>query len=97
MLVLSRKVAEAIVIAGKVRVVVTAVRGESVRLGVQAPQDVAVDREEIHLRKKALTRGPPEVFTQQEYDLLADHLDCEPAMFRGRQMYVREGRELALP
>jgi carbon storage regulator len=95
MLVLSRKVNQAIVIADKVRVVVAEVRGESVRLGVEAPRDVTVDREEVHVRKKVLSRGPPQVFTQQEYDLLADHEDCEPAMFRGRQMYVREGPALA--
>jgi carbon storage regulator len=91
MLVLSRKVDEAIVIAGQVRVVVAKLKGTTVRLGVQAPRDVTVDREEVHLFKNGLSRGPPEVFTQQEYDLLADHADCEPALFRGRQMYVREG------
>jgi carbon storage regulator len=91
MLVLSRKVDEAIVIGGKIRVVVAGVRGESVRLGVPAPRDVTVDREEVHLRKKELTRGPPQVFTQQEYDLLADPGGCEPALFCGRQMYVRQG------
>ena len=90
MLVLSRKVDEAIVIAGQVRVVVAEVRGTSVRLGIQAPPDVTVDREEIHVKKR-LSRGPPEVFTQQEYDVLADRLDCTPATFCGRQMYVREG------
>jgi carbon storage regulator len=96
MLVLSRKVGEAIVIAGKVRVVVAEVCGLAVRLSVQAPRDIAVDREEVHVRKKGLTRGPPDVFTQQEYDLLQDHVNCEPAMFHGRQMYVREGPELAV-
>jgi carbon storage regulator len=95
MLVLSRKVDQAIVIAGKVRVVVAEIRGEAVRLGVQAPRDIAVDREEIHVRKKALTRGPPEVFTQQEYDVLIDPSDCEPATFCGRQLYVREGPALS--
>lgn len=91
MLVLSRKLEEAIIIAGKVRVVVAQVRGRTVRLGVQASPGITVDREEIHVRQKDLTRGPPEVFTQQEYDLLTDHADCEPAMFCGRQMYVRDG------
>src|SRR5690242_11000103 len=95
MLVLSRKVDQAIVIAGKVRVVVAEVRGDRVRLGVQAPRNITVDREEIHVRKEGVTRGPPEVFTQQEYDLLADHAACEPATFCGRQMYVREGPALA--
>src|SRR5262245_15661489 len=91
MLVVSRKVDEAIVIAGKVRVVVAEVRGVTVRLGVQAPRDITVDREEVHLGKEALSRGPPDVFTQQEYDLLADHAGCVPETFCGRQMYVREG------
>ena len=94
MLVLSRKEGEAIVIAGKVRVVVAGVSKGTVRLGVQAPLDVPVDREEVHLQKKGPSRGPPQVFTQQEYDLLADHADCEPTMFCGRQMYVREGSTL---
>ena len=66
MLVLTRKVKEAIVIAGKVRVVVAEIRGEKVRLGVEAPRVVTVDREEIHLLKQRPSRGPPEVFTQQE-------------------------------
>src|SRR4051812_3111055 len=91
MLVLSRRVNEAIVIAGAVRVVVAEVRGESVRLGVEAPRDVTVDREEVHLRKRGPGRGPPDVFTQQEYDLLPDHVGCVPETFRGRQMYVRQG------
>ena len=95
MLVLTRKVNEAIVIAGKVRVVVAEIQGEKVRLGVEAPRIVTVDREEIHLLKQRPTRGPPEVFTQEEYDVLADHADCEPATFCGRQMYVREGPTLA--
>jgi carbon storage regulator len=95
MLVLSRKVDQAIVIAGMVRVIVAAVRGESVRLAVQAPREITVDREEIHVRKTGLTRGPPDVFTQQEYDAMADHGDCEPALFHGRQMYLRERPELA--
>jgi carbon storage regulator len=66
MLMLSRKVDEAIVIAGKVRVVVAGVSRRSVRLGVQAPRDVAVDREEIYLLKQCLGRGPPAVFTHSK-------------------------------
>jgi carbon storage regulator len=91
MLVLTRKVKEAIIIAGKVRVVVAEVCGTKVRLGVEAPRDVTVDREEIHILKERPSRGAPEVFTQEEYDVLADHAHCEPATFCGRQMYVREG------
>jgi carbon storage regulator CsrA len=95
MLVLSRKVYEAIIIAGVIRVSVAEIRSGTVRLGVEASPDVTVDREEIHVRKKGLSRAPPEVFTQQEYDLLADQADCAPALFCGRKMYVREVPALA--
>jgi len=97
MLVLTRRVQEAIVIADKIRVIVAEIEGAKVRLGVEAPRHVTVDREEVHLRKACLNRGPPEVFTQEEYNVLADHADCEPATFCGRQMYVREGPMLPSP
>ena len=47
MLVLTRKVNQAIVIGSDVRVVVVAIEGDQVRLGVEAPRDVAVDRSEV--------------------------------------------------
>lgn len=52
MLVLSRKVGEEIVIAGEIRVKVLSVRGNQVRIGIVAPQDVAVDRGEIAERRQ---------------------------------------------
>ncbi len=51
MLVLSRKVGETIVIGGQVLVTVRNVRSKSVSLGIMAPEDVPVDRSEIHVRK----------------------------------------------
>jgi carbon storage regulator len=50
MLVLTRKPGETIVIGGRIRVTVTAVEGNKVRLGVSAPADVPIDREEVHRR-----------------------------------------------
>lgn len=50
MLVLSRKKGEAIVV-GDITIVVTDIRGDKVRLGVEAPREVPVDREEIRKRK----------------------------------------------
>ena len=47
MLVLSRKIGEEIVIAGNVRVQVIEVRGGQVRLGIEAPEHVPVDRPEV--------------------------------------------------
>ncbi len=51
MLVFSRRQGETIVIAGRVRVTVDRVRGNRVRLAIDAPQEVSVDREEIWARK----------------------------------------------
>ena len=52
MLVLTRKVGETIMIGSNIRVVVTQVKGDKVRIGIEAPPDVRVDREEIHRRIK---------------------------------------------
>lgn len=50
-LVLSRSLDEAITIGDDIRVVVLGVKGSQVRLGVEAPRNVAVDREEIAIKK----------------------------------------------
>jgi carbon storage regulator len=50
MLVLTRKVGESIVIGGGIRVTVTALDGNKVRLGIEAPPEVRVDREEVARR-----------------------------------------------
>lgn len=47
MLVLSRKVNEAVVIGDDVRVTVVEIRGDKVRLGFEAPNDVTVHRQEV--------------------------------------------------
>ncbi len=52
MLVLSRKTHETIGIDDSVRVTVVEVRGEKVRLGVEAPKDIGVHREEVWLSMK---------------------------------------------
>lgn len=51
MLILSRRVGEEIVINGNIRVIVTAIVGNRVRLGIIAPPSVQVDRDEIHARR----------------------------------------------
>ncbi len=42
MLVLSRKINEAIIINDNIRIVVVEIRGDKVRLGVEAPKDISV-------------------------------------------------------
>ena len=51
MLVLSRKVGVKVVIDGCITVTVVAVDGNKVRLGITAPPDVRIDREEIHRQR----------------------------------------------
>ena len=50
MLVLSRKIGEEIIIDGRIRVTVTGIKGDKARIGIDAPPDVRVDREEVHRR-----------------------------------------------
>jgi len=47
MLVLSRKKSESIVINDDVVITIVEVRGDKVRLGIQAPRDVPVHRKEV--------------------------------------------------
>jgi carbon storage regulator len=54
MLVLTRRVGEEIVIAGHIRIRVTEVQGGRVRLGIMAPEEVRVDRAEVHERRGLL-------------------------------------------
>lgn len=48
MLVLSRKIGETIVVGDNIRITVVEIRGGKVRIGIVAPADVIVDRQEIH-------------------------------------------------
>ncbi len=48
MLVLSRKAGESLVIGSDVVVTVLEVRGDLVRIGIDAPRSVSVNRKEIH-------------------------------------------------
>ena len=50
MLTLTRKSGEAIRIGDDIRIVVRDVRGRQVRIGIDAPADVPIHREEIYLR-----------------------------------------------
>ena len=61
MLVLSRKTGETIVIDGTIRVTISSIQGDRVRIGVEAPKHVKVYREEV------AARIDPEFGTPLEY------------------------------
>lgn len=50
MLILTRRAGETLMIGDDVTVTVLGVKGSQVRLGVEAPREVGVHREEIYLR-----------------------------------------------
>ena len=51
MLVLSRKKNESIIINGNIRVTVVGIRGNHVRVGIEAPGSVPIVREELQMRE----------------------------------------------
>lgn len=60
MLVLTRKVHQSIMIGDEIEIVVLEVRGEQVRLGIRAPKNVTVHRQEIYSQIKQENIGAAE-------------------------------------
>lgn len=50
MLILTRRISESVIVGDNVKITVLGVKGNQVRLGIDAPRDVAVHREEIYNR-----------------------------------------------
>ena len=59
MLILTRRVGETVMIGNDVTVTVLGVKGNQVRVGINAPKNVAVHREEIFERIKREQQGGP--------------------------------------
>lgn len=60
MLVLTRRPGEAIIIDDVIRLTVVSVKGDRIRLGIEAPSSVVVDRQEIHARRGRVPKSAAE-------------------------------------
>ena len=67
MLILTRRIGETLIIGDDVNITVLGVKGNQVRLGINAPKDVSVHREEIYLRIQQEKQG-----TDTEQGIAAD-------------------------
>jgi carbon storage regulator len=63
MLILSRRVGETLTIGDEVTVTVLGAKGNQVRIGINAPREVAVHREEIYQKIAAQQDAEPETDT----------------------------------
>lgn len=79
MLILTRKVGEAINIGDDIKITVLGIQGQQVRLGIVAPQSVAVHREEIYLKiqqeNKKASQTPKEDVDQLAEAVRSKHLE----------------------
>lgn len=64
MLVLSRKVGERIRIAADIEVVVTAIQGDRIKIGIEAPKTIRVLRGELQACAPPATGHTPRVYGQ---------------------------------
>lgn len=63
MLVLSRRLGETLIIGDDVKITVLGISGNQVRVGIDAPKDVTVHREEVY--KRIQTEQPDQIIENQ--------------------------------
>lgn len=78
MLVLMRKKNESIIIDDRIKVMVVEIRGDKVRLGIEADPSIPVHREEVWLAIQAETPAPAEASCAISCGLSPEQIDSMP-------------------
>ena len=83
MLVLTRKLGESIAIDDRIKITVVALKGNQVKLGIEAPAETKVYRQEIYVK---IMEANKQAVTTRQQDLAALHAlwACPPQAGQGR-------------
>lgn len=67
MLILTRRISESVIIGDDVKVTVLGVNGNQIRIGIEAPKDVSIHREEIYerIQKEKLVKSQSKVDSEK--------------------------------
>ena len=72
MLVLTRKVDESIIIGDNIKITVVDIRGDQAKIGIEAPLEISVHREEVYLEIQEENRRAAMLAQEVDLDKLSD-------------------------
>ena len=67
MLILTRRIGESLKVGDDISITVLGIKGSQVRIGINAPKDVTVHREEVYNRIKNVEKVPKETSSHDGY------------------------------
>ncbi len=93
MLVLTRKLGEVIKIGDQVKVVVVSIDGNSVKLGIEAPKEVPVHREEVYEKIAAENKAASSGFDKEKLKTLKHVLFKDKTKGSDKVRVISSGRK----